>query len=425
MLRTRRKASYPRRARSSGLSCPRARASGSSQASRRGAWSRSTTTRSCSSSSPTVPRAPRRSNGWRPCSSARSSRACGPPFRSSAAFSRVTRSVRGGCTRRWSNKERSMVEEIKAHITGVVFQITTKPGDRIAAGDAVIVLESMKMAIPVEAPRAGAIKELRVREGQTVQEGDVFAVLEQGGHQTHRQGADARQTRPGDRVQEHRGQAVQARALAAASARAEPRDPPPERDRHDDHADQRIAAGHGHQHLPSDEDGAAVAWEGHDSEVEQGAPCPTSRSVLDEGAEVAAAQRVAQLPQRLGLDLTDALARDREALADLLERVLALLADAEPEAQDLLLLGRKRGQRPLDLRRQVLVEERLVGRAGGLVLEKVAELGVLADRCLEGQRLPRRLENEPYLLRRHAGPLGQLLRRGLAAHLVDEAAVHP
>src|SRR2546427_7803326 len=134
---------------------------------------------------------------------------------------------------------------------------------------------------------------------------------------------------------------------------------------------------------------------------------------------------VAQLPERLGRDLRDALARDREALADLLERVLALLADAEPEAQDLLLLGRKRGQRPLDLRRQVLVEERLVGRARGLVLEKVAELGVLADRRLERQRLPRRLENESYLLRRHAGPLGQLLRGGLAAHLVDEAAVHP
>ena len=51
-----------------------------------------------------------------------------------------------------------MAEEIKAHITGVVFQITTKPGDRVAAGDAVIVLESMKMEIPVEAPRAGAVR---------------------------------------------------------------------------------------------------------------------------------------------------------------------------------------------------------------------------------------------------------------------------
>ncbi len=71
-----------------------------------------------------------------------------------------------------------MAEEIKAHITGVVFQITTKPGDRVSAGDAVIVLESMKMEIPVEAPRAGAVREIRVKEGQTVQEGETVAILD-------------------------------------------------------------------------------------------------------------------------------------------------------------------------------------------------------------------------------------------------------
>jgi biotin carboxyl carrier protein len=71
-----------------------------------------------------------------------------------------------------------MPEDVKAHITGVVFQITTKPGDAVAAGDAVIVLESMKMEIPVEAPRAGSVREIRVAEGQTVQEGDTVAVLD-------------------------------------------------------------------------------------------------------------------------------------------------------------------------------------------------------------------------------------------------------
>ena len=71
-----------------------------------------------------------------------------------------------------------MPEEIRAHITGVVFQVTTKPGDKVAVGDAVIVLESMKMEIPVEAPRAGSVKEIRVQEGHTVQEGDVVAILE-------------------------------------------------------------------------------------------------------------------------------------------------------------------------------------------------------------------------------------------------------
>ena len=71
-----------------------------------------------------------------------------------------------------------MPEEIKAHITGVVFQIVAKAGDAVAAGDPVIVLESMKMEIPVEAPRAGVVHAIRVAEGQTVQEGDVVAVLE-------------------------------------------------------------------------------------------------------------------------------------------------------------------------------------------------------------------------------------------------------
>ena len=71
-----------------------------------------------------------------------------------------------------------MPEEIKAHITGVVFQIAAKPGDRVAAGDPVIVLESMKMEIPVEAPRAGLVGDIRVQEGQTVQEGETVATLQ-------------------------------------------------------------------------------------------------------------------------------------------------------------------------------------------------------------------------------------------------------
>ena len=71
-----------------------------------------------------------------------------------------------------------MPEDVKAHITGVVFQITSKAGDKVAAGDPVIVLESMKMEIPVEAPRSGVVREIRVAEGQTVQDGDIVAVLE-------------------------------------------------------------------------------------------------------------------------------------------------------------------------------------------------------------------------------------------------------
>jgi biotin carboxyl carrier protein len=71
-----------------------------------------------------------------------------------------------------------MAEEIRAHITGVVFQVTARIGDSVAAGDPVIVLESMKMEIPVEAPRAGRVTAVRVKEGDTVQEGDTLALLE-------------------------------------------------------------------------------------------------------------------------------------------------------------------------------------------------------------------------------------------------------
>jgi len=71
-----------------------------------------------------------------------------------------------------------MPEELKAHITGVVFQIVAKAGDAVAEGEPVVVLESMKMEIPVEAPRAGVVREVTVAEGQTVQEGDTVAVLD-------------------------------------------------------------------------------------------------------------------------------------------------------------------------------------------------------------------------------------------------------
>src|SRR5205823_13625518 len=139
--------------------------------------------------------------------------------------------------------------------------------------------------------------------------------------------------------------------------------------------------------------------------------------IFDEGLEVPSAQRVAKLAQRLGLDLANALARHGEALADLLQRVLAFLADAEPEAEDLLLLRRQHGQRPLHLGGEILAQQRIVRRPRRLVLEEIAELRVLTDRRLKRERLARRLEDEPDLLGRHAGPLGQFLRSGLAAKL--------
>jgi acetyl-CoA carboxylase biotin carboxyl carrier protein len=69
------------------------------------------------------------------------------------------------------------LHEIQAHITGTVWSIEVEIGDAIEDGDAVIILESMKMEMAIEAERAGVVKDIRVTEGQSVSEGDVLVVL--------------------------------------------------------------------------------------------------------------------------------------------------------------------------------------------------------------------------------------------------------
>jgi len=68
--------------------------------------------------------------------------------------------------------------DIKAHITGTVWKIEKRVGDAVGSGDAVVILESMKMEMPVESPVAGKLKELRCGEGEMVEEGAVLAVVE-------------------------------------------------------------------------------------------------------------------------------------------------------------------------------------------------------------------------------------------------------
>ena len=70
------------------------------------------------------------------------------------------------------------MEKVSAHITGTVVRIEKKPGDPVSAGDVVIVLESMKMEMPIEAAAGGRVKEVRCAEGQAVAEGDVLLVIE-------------------------------------------------------------------------------------------------------------------------------------------------------------------------------------------------------------------------------------------------------
>ena len=67
--------------------------------------------------------------------------------------------------------------EVPAHITGTVWKIEVTEGQSVKEGDVLVILESMKMEMPVEAPQGGTVKEIRCRESQPVNEGDVLVVL--------------------------------------------------------------------------------------------------------------------------------------------------------------------------------------------------------------------------------------------------------
>jgi acetyl-CoA carboxylase biotin carboxyl carrier protein len=72
----------------------------------------------------------------------------------------------------------ALLTDIEAHITGTVWKIEVAPGDNVDEGDTVVILESMKMEMPVEAEDSGTVKEISVEEGQAVSEGDTLVVLE-------------------------------------------------------------------------------------------------------------------------------------------------------------------------------------------------------------------------------------------------------
>ena len=68
--------------------------------------------------------------------------------------------------------------DVQAHITGTVWKIEVGVGDELDEGDTVVILESMKMEMPVEAEDEGTVKEILCEEGQAVNEGDTLVVLE-------------------------------------------------------------------------------------------------------------------------------------------------------------------------------------------------------------------------------------------------------
>ena len=70
-----------------------------------------------------------------------------------------------------------MAEEVRAEMVANVWKIVVAEGDAVANGDTLVILESMKMEIPVVAESAGTVQTLGVVEGDVVQEGDLIAVI--------------------------------------------------------------------------------------------------------------------------------------------------------------------------------------------------------------------------------------------------------
>ena len=70
-----------------------------------------------------------------------------------------------------------MADEIRAEMVANVWKVVASVGDTIAEGDTLVILESMKMEIPVLSETDGTLSELAVNEGDVVQEGDLIAVI--------------------------------------------------------------------------------------------------------------------------------------------------------------------------------------------------------------------------------------------------------
>ncbi|MET0593096.1 MAG: biotin/lipoyl-binding carrier protein [Polyangiaceae bacterium] len=71
----------------------------------------------------------------------------------------------------------AMATNVQAHITGTVWKIEVKPGDSVDEGQTLIIIESMKMEMPVESPVKGKVEQIAVAEGQAVDEGAVLLTI--------------------------------------------------------------------------------------------------------------------------------------------------------------------------------------------------------------------------------------------------------
>ena len=70
-----------------------------------------------------------------------------------------------------------MATNIQAHITGTVWKIEVKAGESVDEGQTLVIIESMKMEMPVESPIKGKVEQIAVTEGQAVDEGAVLLTI--------------------------------------------------------------------------------------------------------------------------------------------------------------------------------------------------------------------------------------------------------
>lgn len=69
------------------------------------------------------------------------------------------------------------LNRIESLVTGTVWKLERQTGDSVNQGDTILIIESMKMEIPIDAPAAGKLQQLLVAEGESVTEGQVLAVV--------------------------------------------------------------------------------------------------------------------------------------------------------------------------------------------------------------------------------------------------------
>ena len=98
---------------------------------------------------------------------------------------RLSVSLRGRARHAWASPTGAglfysdqMATEVQAHITGTVWKILVKVGDTVAQDQTLVILESMKMEMPIESPEAGRVASVAVSEGASVEEGELLLTLE-------------------------------------------------------------------------------------------------------------------------------------------------------------------------------------------------------------------------------------------------------